>query len=109
MQHFNVFLVTLILTCFALLPTAANADGMDDLEVTMEVVDNIGDISDVVSEMDGPEDRHADDDEREPGDHEEGGSDFADGDNDHEEGGGEKVRANQFVQTQRCGHRLLHR
>ena len=82
MQQFNVFLVTLILTCFALLPTAANADSLDDLEVTMEVVDNIGDISDVVAEMDGPEDRHAEDDERESGDHEEG-------DSDHEEGGGD--------------------
>jgi len=86
MKQFNVFLTTLILTCFALLPGIASAGDLDDLDVTMEVVDNIGDISDVVAEMDGPDDGHASDDESDADDYEDGaGDDFASDDDFDEE------------------------
>jgi hypothetical protein len=59
MKQFNVFVATLVLTCFAFLPTMAHADDLDGLDVTMEVMDDISDIGDTISEMRGPEDGDA--------------------------------------------------
>jgi len=56
MKQFNVFVATLVLTCFAFLPTTAHADDLDGLDVTMEVMDDISEIGDTISEMQGPED-----------------------------------------------------
>src|SRR5210317_1525234 len=54
MKHLNVFLATLVLTCFALLPAGAFADDLDDLEVTMDVLDDMSRLDDPVVEMRGP-------------------------------------------------------
>jgi hypothetical protein len=56
MKHLNVFIATLILTCFALLPTAVRADDLDDLEVTLEVIDDLASVDDTISQMRGPDD-----------------------------------------------------
>jgi hypothetical protein len=85
MKQFNVFLTTLILTCFALFPGIASAGDLDDLDVTMEIIDNIGDISDVVAEMDGPEDGRAGDDESDADDYEESDGDDFESDDDFDE------------------------
>ena len=82
MKQFNVFIATLVLTCFAFIPTTVLAKGLDDLEVTMEVIDTVAGVDDAISEMRGPE-----------GDGIEGGSaDFDDdrnneSDGDREDGG----------------------
>ena len=55
MKQFNVFLASLTLTGFAFLPAAAYADDLDDLEVTMEVIDSLDGVEDVFAEMPGPE------------------------------------------------------
>ena len=42
MKSVNIFLAVLALTLLALVPAAARADeGMDDLDVTMEVIDDL--------------------------------------------------------------------
>jgi hypothetical protein len=55
MKQLNLFGATLLLTSLALLPAMAGAQDLDDLEVTMEVVDDLAGIGDVVAEMPGPE------------------------------------------------------
>jgi hypothetical protein len=55
MKKLNVLIATLFLTSLSLLPAVASAEDLDDLEVTMEVVDNVEGIVDVVTEMPGPE------------------------------------------------------
>ena len=96
MKQFNVFLATLALTCFALMPTAANAGDLDDLDVTMEVVDDVAGITDVVSEMRGPDsdgaregddiDNDSDDDSEDDGESDQAESDDRDSDDDREDG-----------------------
>ena len=53
MKQLNVFIATLALTCFAFLPATANAANLDDLEVTMEVMEDIGSVGDTIAEMRG--------------------------------------------------------
>jgi len=55
MKQTNLLLAALILTSLSLLPAAATAQELDDLDVTMEVVDDVEGIGDVVIEMRGPE------------------------------------------------------
>jgi hypothetical protein len=55
MKQLSVFITTFVLGGLSLLPAASKAEDLDDLEVTMEVVDNIEGIMDVVIEMPGPE------------------------------------------------------
>jgi hypothetical protein len=55
MKQLNLFIATFVLGSLSLLPAASKAEDLDDLEVTMEVVDNIEGIMDVVIEMPGPE------------------------------------------------------
>lgn len=55
MKQLTICLATLVLTCFALAPAAARADELDDLEVTMEVFDDLGQIDGEIAEMDGPD------------------------------------------------------
>ncbi len=57
MKHLNIFFATLALTVIALFPATVRADDeLDDLDVTMEVLDNVGALGDEISEMDGPGD-----------------------------------------------------
>ena len=51
----KVFIATLVLTCFAYFPAPVFADGLDDLDVTMEVLDDVAGIDDAILEMRGPE------------------------------------------------------
>ena len=51
----KVFIATLVLTCFAYFPAPVFADGLDDLDVTMEVMDDMAGIDDAILEMRGPE------------------------------------------------------
>ena len=44
MKQLNVFLATLALAGFSLMPAAAIAEDLDDLEVTMEVIDSLDGI-----------------------------------------------------------------
>ena len=55
MRQMSIFLAVLVLVCFALFPAAVLADDFDDLEVTMEVIDDLARIDTVVPEMRGPE------------------------------------------------------
>lgn len=55
MKQLNLFAAMLLLTSVSLLPATAGAQDLDDLEVTMEVVDDLAGIGDVVTEMPGPE------------------------------------------------------
>ncbi len=52
MRHLNLFVAILVLVCFTFLPAAARADGLDDLDVTMTVLDD--DELDDLQEMGGP-------------------------------------------------------
>jgi len=55
MGRINVFIATLVLTGFAVFPASVFAGGLDDLAVTMEVMDDIAGIDDAISRMRGPE------------------------------------------------------
>ena len=74
MKTLDVFTTVLVLTCFAFLPLAAQAgEDLDDLDVTMEVLDDETGLDDDIAEMAG---RHGSDDDREevePGNDEEAG------------------------------------
>lgn len=54
MKQLNVLIATLLLTSLSLLPEITRAQDLEDLEVTMEVVDDIEGIADVTTEMPGP-------------------------------------------------------
>ena len=97
MKQFNVFLATLALTCFSLMPAAANADDLDDLDVTMEVVDDAADITDLVSEMRGPDRDGAR--EGDDVDDDESDDDREDGSDDDREDGLMKTREEEDVVT----------
>jgi len=56
MKQINIFAVSIVLTCFTLLPAVTIADGLGDLEVTMDVLDTESELNDVIAEMRGPED-----------------------------------------------------
>ena len=58
MKHVTAFFAALVLTTFAFMPTAAFADGdaLEDLDVTMIVLDNPSDLEVEMSRMDGPDD-----------------------------------------------------
>ncbi len=56
MKQINIFIASLALTCFAMFPAVALAGDLDDLEVTMEVLDAESDLNDTITEMRGPED-----------------------------------------------------
>ena len=44
MKKLNLFIASTALSCFALFPAAASANDLDELEVTMEVLDDIGEL-----------------------------------------------------------------
>ncbi len=80
MKQLTVFFAILALTFVAFLPSAAHADvtnagnALDDLDVTMVVLDNVGALSAEISKMDGPDhdvgdDHDADGDERDESEH----------------------------------------
>ena len=57
MKKLNLFIAVVILTIFAFTPAIARADDdWDDLEVTMEVVDDPSQLEDTIAEMEGPDD-----------------------------------------------------
>ncbi len=70
MKQANVFLVVLTLTLLAFFPAVARADKLDDLEVTMEVLDDASDLEAAMSTMRGPDDDEVEDEDWE--DEEEG-------------------------------------
>ena len=81
MKQLNVFMATLVLTCFAFLPATARASELDDLEVTMDVMDDMSDVAESIALMEGPdddfeeefEDESHEDDHEEESEHEEHG------------------------------------
>ena len=78
MNHLNVFLATLALTCLALFPAVVRADDvLDDLDVTMMVLDDDTDLEGTIAKMRGPEVEESNDDADHDGDH--GGDQFDDG------------------------------
>ena len=80
MKELKLLIAGMVLTCIALFPVASLAD--DDLDVTMEILDNLAQIEGVVLQMPGP-----DDDDKSGGGGE--GDDYEDdgaGDDDHENG-----------------------
>ncbi len=50
MKQVNVFFAILVLTLVAFFPAVSRADEMDDLDVTMEVLDDVGDFEGAISE-----------------------------------------------------------
>jgi hypothetical protein len=75
MKALNVFITVLVLTCFAILPLTAQADeDLDDLDVTMEVLDDETGLDDDIADMAGRRDSADDWEELEPGNDEEAGN-----------------------------------
>ena len=65
MKQLTIFAATLVLTCFALFPCLAHADdAMDDLDVTMIIVDDADDLDEAIAEMRGPDDDDIEEDEQ---------------------------------------------
>jgi hypothetical protein len=80
MKQLKQILASMALTCFALFPAAASAADIDDLDVTMEVLDSIAGLDGQVMEMRGPEaDPEGPDGDGEP---EEEGNDDPEGESD---------------------------
>ena len=74
MKAQNVFITVLVLTCFAFLPLAAQAEeDLDDFDVTMEVLDDETGLDDDIADMAGRRDSGDDWRELEPGNEEEAG------------------------------------
>lgn len=64
MKQLSIFLAIGGWTCIAFFPAATRADEtLEDLDVTMVVVDSPGDLDDLVSEMRGPDAGGVDDDD----------------------------------------------
>ena len=105
MKQINIFTASLALTCLAMFPAAALAGDLDDLEVTMEVLDYESDLDGTIAEMRGPDnddiefnDRD-DEDAEERDEREDGGyvdDDVSDG-NDGDNGGGDFLPTDRFV------------
>ena len=55
MKNLRLFLASLALTCIGFFPAVATADDMDELDVTMEVLDSVAGIDGNVLIMSGPE------------------------------------------------------
>lgn len=55
MRRLHVLFASLALALLALAPAAVRADERDDLDVTMEVLDEVGDLDRAIAEMDGPD------------------------------------------------------
>ena len=53
MDSFRIFLAAVVMSCLSLLPLTASAD--DELEVTMEVIDDLSDVDGDFVEMRGPD------------------------------------------------------
>ena len=74
MKALDVFTTVLVLTCFAFLPLAAQAgEDLDDLDVTMEVLDDETGLDDDIADMAGRRDSDDDREEVETGNDEEAG------------------------------------
>jgi Skp family chaperone for outer membrane proteins len=57
MTQLNVFFTILVLNLMAsAAATARAADGLDDLEVTMQVLDDASELKDTIAEMESPDD-----------------------------------------------------
>ena len=83
MRQLNIFMAIIALTFIAFFPAAARAaNGLDDLDVTLVIVDNTADLGVAISKMDGP---NLDDGEDAPGD------DDSDDDTDVEAGSGDEA------------------
>ena len=81
MKELKLMIASMVLTCFASFPVASLAD--DDLDVTMEILDNLAQIEGVVLQMTDPDDndKGADGGGDEGDDYEDDGA----GDDDHED------------------------
>ena len=73
MKQANIFLAVTALTLMSFFPAVARADEMDDLEVTMEVLDDPSDLEFNMTRMRGPDDGDVDE-----GDWQDGGEDADD-------------------------------
>ena len=74
MKALDVFTAVLVLACFAFLPLTAQAgDDLDDLDVTMEVLDDETGLDDDIADMAGRRDSDDDREEVETGNDEEAG------------------------------------
>ena len=75
MKVLDAFITVLVLTCFAFLPLTAQAgDDLDDLDVTMEVLDDEAGLDDNIADMAGRRDSDDDREEVEPGSDKEAGN-----------------------------------
>jgi cytochrome c556 len=56
MKHLNVLITTMVLTCFAFMPAGARAAAdLEDLEVTMDIMDDISSVDSSIAMMEGPD------------------------------------------------------
>ena len=95
MKQINLLFASLALTCFTMYPAVTLADDLDDLEVTMEVLDDESDFAETISSIRGPENADiefgdSDDAEAEEREDGEGVSDDHDG-SDDEGGSGDAI------------------
>ncbi|MGI9248231.1 MAG: hypothetical protein ACR2QI_04410, partial [Woeseiaceae bacterium] len=63
MKHVKIFSAVMALTLVAFFPATALADELEDLDVTIFVLDDVDDLDDTISEMRGPDDDDVDDDD----------------------------------------------
>ena len=54
MKNIRLFVATVAMTFVALFPAVSSAANVDELEVTMKVIDNVADLDGEVLEMPGP-------------------------------------------------------
>ena len=64
MKQMNLLLAVFVLTLMALTPAAARADeDLDDLDVTLIVLDDVSDLDEAIAEMDGRDDDDVEDED----------------------------------------------
>ncbi|MCH8249328.1 MAG: hypothetical protein IH913_06965, partial [Proteobacteria bacterium] len=86
MKQLSIFMAVLALTFFAFFPAYAHADDtMEDLDITMVVVDDAGDLEGTISEMSGPDDHDVSDDDWEDEEHDGDGARDDERDERHDE------------------------
>ena len=55
MKYLNVLIATMVLTCFAFMPATVLAADLEDLKVTMDVMDDISSVDHTIALMAGPD------------------------------------------------------
>jgi hypothetical protein len=64
MKRLNLLFAVLVLTLLAFVPATTRADdALDDLDVTLIVLDDVSDLDEAIAEMEGPDDDDVEDED----------------------------------------------